>query len=180
MSSSDAAPASRRRSLRALVALLPAIALAACTVQPLYGTAPSGGAVASALTHVAIDQVDTRVAQQVRNRLIFLFYGGAGAPTAPAYRMRLTVTSSVAALGVTSVASAPSYSVTVAATYELTALATGAIALRATSRGSASYDRTNQAYANSRAELDAENRAAALVADDINTRLAAAAAQGTF
>ena len=51
---------------------------------------------------------------------------------------------------------------------------------RSTSRQSASYDTENQLYANERAVLDAENRAAALVANDIRIRLAAAAAKGTI
>ncbi len=103
-----------------LLALAPTLALGACTIQPLYGSAPSGVAVATGLTHVSIEEVDTRVAQQVRNRLIFLLYGGAGEPTGPLYDMKLTVTSSESALGVTPVESAPAYSVTVSATYEVT------------------------------------------------------------
>jgi LPS-assembly lipoprotein len=180
MSSSDwSRPRYHRRLL--LLAIAPALALAACTVQPLYGpSSPSGAAVATGLTHISITQVDTRVAQEVRNRLIFLLYGGAGQPTAPLYNMKLTVTSSESPLGVTPVESAPAYSVTVAATYEVTALATGDVVLRATIRGSATYDRVNQVFANTRAKLNAENRAASEVADDIRTRLAVATAQGTI
>lgn len=178
MSSSDRGRPCRRRAL--ILAIVPALALAACTVQPLYGTGPSGAAVASGLTHISIDQVDTRVAQEVRNRLIFLLYGGAGQPTAPTYNMRLVVTSSEQPLGVTPVESAPAYSVTVTATYEVTALATGDVVIRTTTRGSATYDRVNQVFANTRARLDAEDRAAAKVADDIRTRLAVATAQGTI
>jgi LPS-assembly lipoprotein len=180
MSSSEPHPRPRAGRRLLLLAALPALLLAACTVQPLYGTAPSGEAVASALSHVAIDQVDNRVAQEVRNRLIFLLYGGAGQPTAPAYKVRLTVATTESALGVTPIESAPAYSVTVAATYEVTSLATGEIVLRTTSRGSASYDRVNQVFANTRARLDAENRAAVVVADDIRTRLAAALSRGVI
>jgi LPS-assembly lipoprotein len=66
----------------------------------------------------------------------------------------------------------------VTAIYQVTSLATGRIVYRATSRQSASYDRGNQAFANERAKLDAETRAAILVADDIHLNLAAAAASG--
>jgi LPS-assembly lipoprotein len=94
--------------------------------------------------------------------------------------MKLVVSSSESALGVTPIETAPAYSITVSATYEVRSVADDKIVLRSTSRQSASYDRVNQVYANTRAKLDAENRAAALVADDIRIRLAAAATRGTI
>jgi LPS-assembly lipoprotein len=160
-----------------LFALMVAMSLAACTVQPLYGPTPSGSSVPEALTRITIDPVDTRVAQEVRNKLIFDLTGGA-AIRDPVYRMRLIVTSSEIPLGVTPVESAPAYSVTVTATYALVAIGSDDIILRATARGTASYDRVNQVFANVRAKLDAENRAAALVADEIRLRVASATARG--
>jgi LPS-assembly lipoprotein len=94
--------------------------------------------------------------------------------------MRLFVSSAESALGVTPIEAAPAYSVTVSATFEVKTVATGEIVLRGTSRGTASFDRVSQIYANTRARLDAENRAAALAADDIRIRLASAAAKGTL
>ena len=94
--------------------------------------------------------------------------------------MTLIVTAAESALGVTTFETAPAYSITVAATYEVTSVATGKIVLRSTARGTASYDRVNQVYANTRAKLDAENRAAAVAADDIRIHLSAAAAKGTI
>lgn len=178
MSSSDTAQAGRR-PLRALFAAASvAVLLAGCTVQPLYGTAPTGQAVTAALDQITIAPVDTRIAQEVRNKLLFEL--GGGRSTAPVYQMSLRVTSSESALGVTPVESAPTYSITVAATYEITSLATGDIVLRGTSRGIASFDRTSQIYANTRAKIDAENRAASDAATDIRIRLAAAAAKGVI
>ena len=46
------------------------------------------------------------------------------------------------------------------------------------SRGQATYDRTNQAFANVRARRDAEDRASAVVANDMRLRIATAATQG--
>jgi LPS-assembly lipoprotein len=135
--------------------------------------------VTTKFAEISIDTVDTRVAQVVRNQLIFDLDGGSE-PTAPLYRMKLVVTSAESALGVTPIETAPAYSLTVSATYEVTSLATGQIVLRGTSRGTASFDRITQEYANTRARIDAENRAAALAADDIRIRLAAAAARGTI
>lgn len=182
MSSSETsrlnARAPRHVVRRGLLALGAVLALSACTVQPLYGPTPTGQAVTDALDRIAIDPVETRVAQEVRNRLIFDL--GGGKQNSPAYRMKLTVTASESALGVTPVESAPTYSITVSATYEVRSLATDEIVLRATSRGIASFDRISQVYANTRARLDAENRAASLAATDIRIRLAAAAATGTI
>ena len=171
-----------------LLAAVSLAALSACTVQPLYAPTATGASVAASLNQISIDAVDQslnqgaedRVAQEVRNRLIFGLNGGAGQPSAPAYRMKLSVAVTEGALGVTPIEAAPAYSITVAATFEVTSISTGKIVLRATSRGTASYDRVNQAFANSRARLDAENRAAGLVADDIRIRLSAAAANGVI
>jgi len=178
MSSSDLSRPLSRAGRSALLALATAFALAACTVQPLYGPTPTGQAVTDSLDRIAIESVDSRVAQEVRNRLIFDL--GGGRQQSPTYKMKLTVSASESALGVTPVESAPTYSITVSATYEVRALATDEIVLRGTSRGIASFDRISQIYANTRARLDAENRAAALAATDIRIRLAAAAAKGTI
>jgi LPS-assembly lipoprotein len=162
---------------RALVSMLLAAALGGCTVAPLYAPDASGRSVSAALDTVAVDPVDSRVGQEVRNRLLFKLTGGTAA-SAPLYRLHLNVASSEIALGVTPVQSSPAYSVTVTTTYELTSVATGVIVLRATTRQSASYDRVNQVFANTRARLDAEDRAAVLAADDIHIALASAAATG--
>lgn len=158
-------------------ALAGAVLLAGCTVQPLYAPSAVGPSVSAALTNIAIDPVDERIAQQVRNRLIFTL-GGGNPPANATYRMHLTVTSNVNALGVTPVESAPAYSVTVSVTYAVTSIASGEIVTRGTVRGTASFDRTTQIYANTRAQRDAENRAAGLAADDIRVRLASAATRG--
>jgi len=182
MSSSEPAFAAVFRAPRtrsALVAAMALLALAGCTAQPLYGTGPSGQAVPTTISRIAIEPVGDRISQEVRNALIFKLDGGTE-PANPTYRMALNVTSAQTALGVTPIESAPSYSLTVSATYEVKSVATDQIVLRDTSRGTASYNRTMQEYANKRAELDAEDRAAAVAAEDIRLRLAAAAAKGTL
>ncbi len=162
---------------RALAALAGAALLAGCTVQPLYAPSAGGSSVVAALTGIAIDPVSDRVAQQVRNRLVFAL-GGGNAPSNAAYRMKLAVSSNVNALGVTPVETAPAYSVTVSVTYEVSSVSSGQIVTRGTARGTASFDRTTQVYANTRAQRDAEDRAAGLAADEIRVRLASAAAKG--
>lgn len=183
MSSSDRNRSGRARGGR-LIALaagtIAALGLAACTIQPLYAPTVAGNAVVSTIGSIFIDETDSRLAQEVRNKLIFGLNGGAGQPANPTYHMRLIVTSAETSLGVTTFETAPAYSITVSATFEVTSVATGKIVYRSTARGTASFDRVNQIYANTRARLDAEDRAAALAADQIRIRLSAEAAKGTI
>jgi len=178
LSSDHGSPISRRAGVRGFLFVLAASALAACTVQPVYGPAAGGGRVQTELTRIAVDPVDDRVSQQVRNTVIFQMTGGK-AITDPIYRMKLTVTYKELRLGLTNIDASPSYSVQVAATYEVTRIDTGASITRSTSRASASYNRSQQAFANSRAQIDAENRAAATVGNDIAIRVATVLAKGS-
>jgi LPS-assembly lipoprotein len=166
----------RRRAAGRLLAIAVTAGLAACTVQPVYAPGPSGASAPAVLSHIVIDPVGDRVGQVVRNKLIFALTGG-GKGGDPLYQMHLTTNVSEAALGLNRIDSAPTYAVTVAVTYEVSKIGTDEILIRNTSRGTASYDRVNQVFANVRAKIDAENRAAAVAADDIRLRLAAAAAR---
>jgi LPS-assembly lipoprotein len=160
-----------------LVALTLGVLASACTVQPVYMTIANGPNVAADLSAVQVEDVSDRVGQEVRNNLIFGFTGG-GNPAPPRYELSLRVTTADARLGFERDETAPAYSVTVTVAYELREIATGKVILRSLNRGVASYDRSNQAFANQRAKIDAENRAAQSVADDIQLRLAAALASG--
>lgn len=172
-----------RRRLRyrigpaSIVAIAASLWLSACSVQPVYGPGPSGGSVAQTLRSIVIEPVDSRVAQEVRNNLIFNLTGG-GAVADPKYRMKLRVTTTETALGITREGSAPVYSDTVTVSYTVTEMSSGDIILRETARGTASYDQYSQNFANIRARRDAENRAAKQVADEIRLRVAAATAVG--
>ena len=120
MSSSDRDHSiSLRAGAKGLVVALMAWALAACTIQPLYGPAAGGGRVQSTLTRIVVAPVKDRVSQEVRNEVIFQLTGGK-AINDPLYRMKLTVTSREIGLGITNIDSSPVYSVQVAATYEVT------------------------------------------------------------
>lgn len=177
LSSDHGTPITRRAGARGLLFVLAAWVLAACTVQPVYGPAASGGTVQSKLVRIVVEQVDDRVAQQVRNKVIFGLTGGGGVKD-PIYRMSLRVSSREVGLGVDSVDSSPVFSIQLAATYEVVRIDTGDVLVKHTARSSASYTRSPQAFANTRAKIDAENRAAATAANEITIRVAAAAAKG--
>lgn len=117
--------------------------------------------------------------QEIRNRLLFSFNGGAEPAAQPRYDLHLTANVSEAPVGTTRINVAPSYSLAVAASYELTDIASQRIVTRGVARGVAAYDRSNQAFANTRARRDAEDRAAASAADEIRLRISAALVAGT-
>jgi len=162
----------------AIAAFAAALFLAACTVQPVYGPAAGGGSVSQTLRAINIDPVDTRVGQVVRNRLIYYFTGGGEPAAEPQYRMAFRVTSSEAALGITREGSAAAYAVTVTVSYTIYRIGSDEIILRETARGTASYDRFSQDFANMRAKRDSQNRAAEVAANKVRLRVAAATAVG--
>lgn len=172
MSSPDRIDRLRRLAVAAVLALAGA-GLAACTgaPRPLYG--PASGTV-EGLRKVDIAAVSGRVGQQVRNELVFHFYGGAGAVEGkPTYRLDLTVTSTDNPVGVERYRNLPAaYVETLTATYALVDVASGATVTSGTSFANAAYDYSQQLYADVRAKRDAENRAAGVVAADIRTKVA--------
>ena len=179
MSSSDrGSPANRR--FGAIGALMAALALGACSVQPLYGPSNflEGSTVQASLTRISVAEVTDRVGQQVRNRVIFQMTGGR-AISDPLYHMTLTVTSRQVGLGITVTEASPVYSVIVQATFTVKRAGTEEVLVTGTAGANASWNYVNQIYANTRAQLDAENRAAEQVGNQIATRVATAVAAGT-
>ena len=63
-------------------------------------------------------------------------------------------------------------------TFRLVDQASGEEVFKGNAFADASFDRSNQRFANVRAERDAENRAAAVITADIRTRIAAFLATG--
>lgn len=174
MSSPDPKAASRKPARFALAGMAALFLFAAgCTVQPLYGTGGlsaggnTPGAVAS-LADVEVAPVGTRVAQQVRNNLIFGFTGGQGRTDQPRYRLELAVSaahSSAATIQRVVDDEPTSQTVTVTTTYTLTDLSTGQPLTRGNRSAMAAYDLSRQEFASQRARIDAEDRAAREVAE---------------
>ncbi len=173
MSSPDRVSRLRRLVLAGALGLA-AAGLSACSEmpRPLYGKA--SGTV-EALKSIDIGTAPGRVGQQVRNELVFAFYGGEGAVQGkPVYRLELTVTSIDNAVGVERYRNLPAaYVEQITATYALVDIASGATVTSGTSFANAAYDFSEQRFANVRAKRDAENRVASVVAADIRTKLAA-------
>lgn len=162
------------------IGLLAALAVSsACTVRPLYSDAPatSGGtaSMSQELASIAIKQVSTREAQQVRNHLMFLFYGGGAEPSSPSYMLSLTVSARVeivTSLQRTTVDEEPtSKSVTMIGRYTLHA-ADGTHVASGRREVAASFDVPDQEFAALRAERDAKDRAARELAELLRLAMA--------
>jgi LPS-assembly lipoprotein len=165
----------------ALAGLIGSLALvSACTVRPLYSSAPltlgsQVGATAE-LASIAIKPVRTRYAQQVRNNLVFGLGGGAGEPASPVYSLDLGVTELVESAAVVQVSTnedePSSGSVTLTAAYRLTDAKTGVTIATGKRSITSSFDRPRQEFASYRAQIDAENRAARELADVLHLAIA--------
>jgi len=157
--------------------MLLAGSLGGCVVRPVYMPPATGEAPAADLAAISVSDVSDRVGQQVRNNLVFGFNGGNRTPPPARYDLAIGVSSTEERLGFQKDETAPAYQVTVAVRFELKEIASGRSIVRSSSNGIASYNRSNQNFANVRARIDAEDRAAMAVAEQIQLRLAIALAK---
>ncbi len=162
---------SRRRML-ALIgsALLVAPLVSAC--KPLYGRTQSGVRLNDVMAGLKITEVPGRVGQRVRNELIFKVTGG-GYQADATYRLDISVRESITNTLVELTGDVQSQLFNLQAEFVLVRLADDQTVLKGKSVGRAAFDRYDPIFTNTRARIDAENRAARVVADGIRTRIAA-------
>ncbi len=155
------------------VLILLSAAISACQFQPLHGNNSVTSEAGTQLSGVTVSQVNSRVGQQVRNHLLFLMNGGF-APLENTHEARIRVTFSNRLLAsVEGARDSTSGVITVSVYYDLLDISSGKIINNGTRQAEASYDRTGQVFANTRAERDAENRAAKEAAESIRLAIAA-------
>jgi LPS-assembly lipoprotein len=181
MSLFDLKDPSSKAVLRLAAALAFAGILAGCQVRPLYGSLDSGPAnsapVQDELAAIAIDPIsdthsDSDSARELYNELTFNLERGAAAPD-KRYRLKILMDINEAEVGVEQLADVPSaYTLTMNTTFVLSDINTHDTLMTGRSFASASYDFSNQRFANIRAKRDAGQRAAKVVASDIQARLA--------
>ena len=161
---------SRRQAL-ALIgsALLAAPLASAC--QPLYGSTPSGARVKDVMAGIDIPTIPGRVGQRLRNELIFATTGG-GRSSGSQYRLEISVRESSTKTLVSTTGDAQGEIFLLEARYRLISLPDKKVVLEGKGVGRAAFDRFNPIFANVRARIDAENRAARTVADTIRTGVA--------
>lgn len=164
----------RGRTPRICAVAIAVMLLAGC-IRPLYGPAASGGgSVQDILASTSIDPIPDRIGHFLREDLRFEL-DGSGMPVSPRYRLSIAVFNRVQTPIVDTVTGRADAATLVAeATFSMRRIADESIIVSGKAVGSASYDRTQQRFANVRAARDAEIRIAKLLAEQIRTRLAAA------
>lgn len=173
-----------------LVAVAALAALTAGCFQPMYGerSASGGSALREKLQGVEVPPLnlpngsrEARLGVEIRNNLMFSMYGSAvGAP--PTHRLLMRLSTSRLSIIVDPTTARPdieNYGIDVV--YELKDNATDRTVLTGTTFSRVSYDIPGQAqrFARSRGLRDAEDRAAKVIADNINQRLASFFVAGT-
>ena len=170
--------------LRSAAVALLLLGAAGCQVRPLYLDAARGGPLSPTpdLRSIVIDPVenrasvveDNRLAQVLRNELLFLFRGDGGPPDQELYRLRIISSASTDPLAVELEEDLPSaVLLTMRGTFILSEIATGRTLLTGSATSTASYDFSSQRFANVRAQRDAGSRAAESMAENIGARIAA-------
>lgn len=161
-----------RKLLVAAIALLCLPLIAGCQFQPLYGTTPDGRSLKTVMKSVDIGPIPGRVGQRLRNELIFGTTGG-GYAEPPKYKLQIAIRESITSILVETTGDAEGQLYNLSASFQLIRVGDSAVMLKGESTSRAAYDKFEQIFANTRARVDAENRAARIVADGIKTRLAA-------
>jgi LPS-assembly lipoprotein len=180
MSWRDTAPRLSRLAVAAFVVV--AGGLTAGCFQPLYGTrtAVGGGDMATALRGVEVLTIDApngtpaaRMGVEVRNNLIFNLTGGAGNGPAT-HQLKIALVPSNRAVIVDPTTARPDVNnYGLDAVYSLTEIGTKKIVVTGRTFARVSYDipGQQQRFAAARGLRDAEDRAAQVIADQIQARL---------
>ncbi len=162
-----------RRGYGAGAALAASLALSGC-FTPLYGSL--NGGLGPELEAVAVDPIPDQLGHYLRDSLI-TDLNGTGSSPAPRYRLAVKPHERVqSALVDVQTGRAQAATVVIDTDYVLTATGVEAPVAKGTVTSAATYDRSEQRYANIRAARDAEIRDAKTIADLITTRVAAALA----
>ncbi len=174
-----------RRNCRHLLIALGFVAamtpvLSACSFQPLYGTTASGVSVQNELKSVSIAPIPGRVGQRLRNELIFHTTNG-GDASASNYRLEVAIREKVSSILVTQAGDAQGQIYSLYASFKLVRLKDNKVVFDSRGHARAAYDtnqtvdgkQVNSIFSDIRARIDAENRVARTLADDIKTRVAA-------
>ena len=155
-----------RRGRRLL--LLAPLALAACGFTPAYG--PGGGATALR-GQVAIEDPTDKLAYDLSARLDERL----GHAVNPRWRLDHAITTDRIGVGITDANAVTRYNVTGAVDWSLVSLADGKVAAKGRVESFTSYSATGSTVATLAAETDASTRLMQILADQIATRLIAAA-----
>ena len=161
-----------RFAKRCMAVVIASSSLAGC-YEPLYGGS-AGQQLQGDLAAIAIEPIPDRLGHYLGNELSFTL-NGTGAAVPPRYRLTVAPRERVQSPVIDTISGrATAGTLVVDAEYKLTPFAGGEPVTQGVAFSAASYDRTNQRFANIRAARDAEIRDAKALAEQIKTRLASA------
>jgi LPS-assembly lipoprotein len=178
------------RAAAQLGAVLAVAGLVAGCFEPLYGRNPSLGdeSIRDKLAEVLIAPIPTkqgtpeaRIAVATHNALQYDLNGAAGV-VAPTHRLEVVLSPVAITMTIDPVSGRPTEEIGgLSATYQLVEIATGKIVLKDSTFAHVGYDipGPQQRFAKQRAQLDAQDRAAKVVAEAIRNRLASYFVAGT-
>lgn len=180
----------RAALLLRLSAVMALAGLTAGCFQPLYASRSFNGGtpLGTALAQVQVEHIDapngtpdSRIAVEIQNALDFELNGGGGL-ISPTHRVKVrTVTTRNSIITDVTTGRVEAEITGIDASFTLTELATGKAVLtgRTFARVSSDYPGQQQRFARVRARLDAEDRAAKVIAEAVRTRLASYFVAGT-
>lgn len=152
--------------------------LAACGgggFKPLYGSSAVGGTeVDEQLKSVDIAPIPGRVGQRIRNELIFKTTGGSGSERAQSkYRLEIAIRERLSSSLVRRDGDSRGRIYKIDASYQLIRLSDKQVVAKGKSFAQANFERFKSIFANERAVLDAQNRTARTISEDVKVRLSA-------
>ena len=162
----------------AVIASLAGLGMSGCGFQPMYATAPNGTSLVDVMKSVQVATIPSRTGQKLRNELVFGTTGG-GEPAAPIYRLDVALRESVRNTLVTNTGAPTGQILQLDAEFRIIRIKDNETLFKGYSTSEAAYDltgwsgTTGSVYGDTRAVLDAENRAARTLADTLKTRVAA-------
>jgi len=151
------------------MAALLALSVAACGFQPLYGR-KSVGEVDTQFSRIKIQIIPDRVGQQVHNYLLDRI-NRKGRPAEPLYLLSVKIKVDKVRLGIERDESATRAKLVILADISLQDIETEEVLLKRSARSTNSYNIVDSAVATRSAELDAIDRAAREVSEEIRLLL---------
>jgi LPS-assembly lipoprotein len=149
-----------------------------CGFHPLYGTTASGANLDEVMKSVDVATIPGRTGQRLRNELIFGTTGG-GERAPVQYRLDVALREGARNTLITQQGAATGQTIELDAEYRLVRIKDNEVVYKGYSSTQASYTVVGStgiagtSYGDTRAAIDAENRAARSLADTIKTRVAA-------
>jgi|SRR5258706_11277675 LPS-assembly lipoprotein len=161
-----------------VVAGLLSLSVGGCGFHPLYGPTASGANLVELMKRVDVATIPSRTGQRLRNELVFGTTGG-GEALPPLYKLDIALRESVRNTLVTRAGNPTGQILELDAEFRLIRIKDNETVFKGSSTAEAAYDlngstgNAGSIYGDTRASLDAENRAARSLADTLKTRLAA-------